>query len=98
MTADYTPTTGDVIHAYQLGRTTCGCCCDLTMEDINAFQRWLAAHDREVAAKALEDAADRFGRNEDDEWGYWMDYQGWSVDPADPLRARAAAIREGGQG
>jgi hypothetical protein len=29
-------------------------------QDAAAFDRWLAAHDREVAAKALRDVADEF--------------------------------------
>jgi len=47
--SEYTPTTDDVrecwSEAYQVG------------DREGAFDRWLAAHDREVAAKALRDAA-----------------------------------------
>jgi hypothetical protein len=44
---DYTPTTGEVLNAY--GANHWG--------RVDAADRWLAAHDREVAAKALREAA-----------------------------------------
>lgn len=48
------------------------------------FDRWLAEHDREVSAKALEDAAEQ------------MDYGIAYTGPArEWLTARAAEIREG---
>ena len=40
------------------------------------FHRWLAAHDAEVAAKALEDACDELGVYVGDEDGdYWTGYR-----------------------
>ena len=45
--SDYTPTTADVRHAYVSARSE------------EEFDRWLAAHDAEVAAQALGDAADK---------------------------------------
>ena len=71
-----------------------------------AYRRWLAAHDREVAAKALEDAADQINRefqnlpSWDEAWrnGYrtdeWMSGGVRMVtDAVNRLRARAAALR-----
>ena len=46
MSADYTPTTDDVRDYYGNGQVP------------EEFDRWLAAHDAEVASKALRDAAD----------------------------------------
>jgi hypothetical protein len=43
----WTPTTGEVRDWWMQG----------TAEDVSAFDRWLAEHDREVAAQALRDAA-----------------------------------------
>lgn len=54
-----------------------------------AFDRWLAEHDAEVRAKAVEDEADWI---EQYNLGPLIEYSGtW----ASRLRARAAAIREG---
>ena len=78
------------------------------------FDRWLAetltAHDREVAAKALEDAADHINRefqnlpSRDEAWrnGYrtdeWMSGGVRMVtDAVNGLRARAAALRTEGK-
>lgn len=57
-----------------------------------AYRRWLAAHDREVAAKALEDAAEnfRFGRLT----GVFPSREGYTQEW---LRARAAALRTEGK-
>lgn len=89
--SEYTPTTDDLRLAYENHR---GLCLAETMRDqgdsfipgVEAgedFDRWLAAHDAEVAAKALEDAADHVsgidGRRDDA--------------ARDWLRARAAGIR-----
>lgn len=56
MSDEYTPTTEEVRRGYvdtldALGGAVLGA---------GQFDRWLAARDREVAAKALRDAADRF--------------------------------------
>lgn len=56
---------------------------------------WYAEVVREAGARALEEAADKFSAEDDPEWGFWQDYDDWSCDPSEPLRARAAEIREG---
>ena len=61
------------------------------------FDAWLAEHDAKVRADALREAADKFEQNPDGEWGFWMDYQGWSMDATEPLREEADRIeREAG--
>ena len=73
--SDYTPTAEDVREDYAIGRN----------EEVGAgwygqhraeFDRWLAAHDAGVAAKALEDACDELGVYVGDEDGdYWTGYR-----------------------
>lgn len=53
------------------------------------FNAWLAAHDAEVAARALEDAAEEFTRPTIQTTHGW--FATW-------LRARAAALRGGSDG
>jgi len=55
------------------------------------FDRWLDAHDREVAAKALEDAADHL----EEAFGERAAGVTLSTPSSRRLRARAARIREG---
>ena len=57
--SDYTPTTGHVQDAYcHVQQGVMGERGDAAHEKFHAeFDRWLAAHDAEVAAKALEEAA-----------------------------------------
>lgn len=81
MSDEYTPTTDEVRSSFGndfvLDETT------TTADALPMFDRWLAEHDREVAAKALEDAevsmAGRYGRQVN-----------W---PGAFLRRRVAAIR-----
>lgn len=73
--SDYTPTTEEVREDYAIGRN----------EVIGAgwyslhraeFDRWLAAHDAEVTAKALERGVDELGVYVGDEDGdYWTGYR-----------------------
>ena len=73
--SDYTPTTKEVREDYALGRN----------EVVGAgwydqhraeFDRWLAAHDAEVTAKALERGVDELGVYVGDEDGdYWTGYR-----------------------
>ncbi len=59
---------------------------DLTPEQSVAFDRWLAQHDAEVAAKALREAADQFVRD-------WTEVAlGGAGYVAETLRARAEAV------
>ena len=55
--SEYVPTTKEVRSDYQWGVHACGCCAERRPEDVEAFDRWLAAHDAEVAATALEEMA-----------------------------------------
>lgn len=59
---DQTPSTEDVRYGYRTGVTAPL----LPVEAGAAFDAWLAAHDREVAAKALRDAAAFWGENPDE--------------------------------
>ena len=98
MSTDYTPTTEQVRSHYVFDQGDVW-----RRERGEAFDRWLAetlaAHDREVAAKALEDAAEDFRVNT------WADiFRGVgtkSIGAAhrmgEWLRARAAALRTEGK-
>lgn len=85
---EYTPVLEEVRDRYQDGRIWDGPAYD-DENDMDAprreFDRWLAAHDAEVAAKALEDAADEAETATESRgsllWAMW-------------LTARAAALRE----
>lgn len=46
-------TTDEVRSVYQWGVSACGCCAERDPKDLEAFDRWLAAHDAEVRADAL---------------------------------------------
>ncbi|GAB3166945.1 hypothetical protein GCM10027059_26700 [Myceligenerans halotolerans] len=78
--SDYTPTTDEVRGAWVTARCT-------RDEDIPGqvaeFDRWLAEHDREVAARALEATARAWQRGE------------WANAPryADPARERIATAQ-----
>jgi|GEM_PF-6316542 len=54
----YTPTTEDVRREYAGEPCLCGCYDDSFFAAEAAFDRWLEAHDREVKAQALEEAAE----------------------------------------
>jgi hypothetical protein len=62
---------------------------------VRSMQDWLAAHDREVAAKALDDAADHL----EDAFGEHVPgtLRNLSTPSSRRLRARAAHIREGNE-
>ena len=57
--SDYTPTTADVRHAYVSARSEEEFAASYLSQFEPEFDRWLAAHDAEVAAQALGDAADK---------------------------------------
>lgn len=75
---DQTPSTEDVRYGYRTGVTAP----ILPIEAGDAFDAWLAAHDRETAAKALREAAAAVGgahgprggvRMDDEvEWTQWL--------------------------
>lgn len=88
--SEYTPTTDEVQDYYVHGQFA-----DPEMseqEHVEAFNRWLAAHDAEVgraaAARALEEAASDWAADPD----AWGDNE---KDYRNELRARAAELREG---
>lgn len=100
MTSEYTPTTDDLRLAYENHR---GLCLAETMRDqgdsfipgVEAgedFDRWLAAHDAEVAAKALDDFAAHVTPDGDPSDCTTI-YDPYDV--AEMALARAAGIREG---
>ena len=114
MSTDYTPTTDEVREAYPHASILPPFYSPEHVPAVESklaeFDRWLAetlaAHDREVAAKALEDAADQINREFqnlppwDEAWrnGYrtdeWMSGGVRMVtDAVNRLRARAAALR-----
>ena len=79
--SEYTPLTGQVRAAYANYYRHKSAHAE-SVDALDAeFSRWLAAHDREVAAGALRDAAD--------EWG------GSTHGPRAWLRARADQIEKG---
>lgn len=80
--SEYTPTTEDVQDIYGTHPT-----------HVEEFYRWLNAHDAEVAAKTLEDAADAFMRETDDPDECTTTFYAHEIEYW--LRARAAEIREG---
>lgn len=81
--SDYTPTTDAVRINYASSMSAH----NSAHEPYAAFNRWLKQYDRDVAAKALEDAADELTPGDDkvDDWGI----------QAGLLRDRAQAIRGG---
>ena len=87
MSTDYTPTTEQVRSHYVFDQGDVW-----RRERGEAFDHWLAAHDREVAAKALEDAAGDFEAYV--ESGAPV---GAGTTPEKWLRARAASLRGEGE-
>lgn len=81
---DYTPTTEKVRGAFFVSNTGL---IPGDLSEYEPFDRWLAQNNREIAAKALEDAADELTPGDDkvDDWGI----------QAGLLRDRAQAIRGG---
>lgn len=75
--ADFTPTTGEVRGAWVAARCTRD---EEIPGQVAEFDRWLAEHDREVAAQALEEAAGAWQRGD---WAYAPRY-------ADPVKERIA--------
>ena len=69
--SDYTPTTEDVRDKFKRS-----CTRQFRKAYGEAFDRWLAAHDAEVTAKALERGVDELGVYVGDEDGdYWTGYR-----------------------
>ena len=87
MSTDYTPTTEQVRSHYVFDQGDVW-----RRERGEAYDPWLAAHDREVAAKALEDAAGDFEAYV--ESGAPV---GAGTTPEKWLRARAASLRGEGE-
>jgi hypothetical protein len=90
---EYTPTTDEVRDraSAQAGYTS-GMVEAMTAE----FDRWLAAHDAEVAAKALRALADNLGVNvgdDDSEW--WQGYRQAQREFVHGVAERADRIRGG---
>src|SRR5690606_3140006 len=89
---EYTPTTAEVAAQYTRGWASKRVRLMKSDEEAASaeFDRWLARHDAEVAAKALRDAADDLTPGDDkvDDWGI----------EAGLLRARAARLSSGGEG
>ena len=84
----YTPTTDEVEHRYAYDELYSMDC----EADHRAFRRWLAAHDAQVAAQALSEAADVLDRQPAKaKHGLPMMLR------ADWLRDRANRIEQGGQ-
>lgn len=52
---DYTPTTDTVRATYARHHSKCEPCGETTAALVAEFDRWLAAHDREVAARTLRE-------------------------------------------
>ena len=81
--SDYTPTTDTVQATYAAHHSKCAPCGEVAVSLRDEFDRWLSAHDREVAARALREAAVVVG----DEW---------LLAAAGLLNGRADAIEKGG--
>ena len=96
---DYTPTTEEVQSYYvsgraQIRRQITG----VRAQDItpfsDEFDRWLAAHDAEVTAKALERGVDELGVYVGDEDGdYWTGYRDGQRRQIHVLKMLAAEAR-----
>ena len=78
---NHTPTTEQVRQAYAVAHETTGA----SMDECE-FDRWLAAHNRKIAAEALRDAAGDMHRS-------WCQEDG----PSDWLDIRADRIEQGGE-
>lgn len=92
MSDEYTPTTAQVRDGFAIDPIAeyHDPLTNHTEPGRRAFDRWLAEHDREVAAEALDDAADAYYNNvsgsKSRPWARMF------------LRERAAIIREGRDG
>jgi hypothetical protein len=84
---EYTPTTDEVRAEYVTNRAIR---VPTTTPVASEFDRWLAAHDREVAAAALDKAADEFRSGQ-----ITGLFTGRDQYPREWLRQRADKIREG---
>jgi hypothetical protein len=88
MSDEYTPTTDEVQSYYNIGRN------EFESEwETAEFDRWLAVHDREVAARALEDAANE-KRKVPADWGQAL-REVLGLEVQRHLWARAERIRRG---
>ena len=88
---DYTPPTEVIRQAVTFERNRPG---EPRTIKVEAFERWLAAHDSEVAAKVLDRAVDRVLVS--DWWGHGVINEHGNVAPAvrEWLHARAAEYRK----
>lgn len=95
----YTPTTDEVEHRYAYDELYSMDC----EADHHAFRRWLAAHDAEVAAKALRDAADDIAARANDSalitnadrWGgYYHGMRSGMQNEEQALRIRADRLED----
>ena len=83
MSDEYTPTTEQVLGGYIFDRLEIGGV--LVDKSTAEFTRWLEAHDREVAEKAWDEAAEEFTDRT------WSSPRGLPVDPpANPYREGAS--------
>ena len=96
--SDYTPTTDEVRDAYvDTGWAADGSLSD--PRDPDEFDRWLAAHDAEVRAQALREAADELDLPGSTATGYYASeqdsgYRDAERDAKQWLRARAEQTKE----
>lgn len=97
--SEYTPTTDEVREAYRRWKYRFD-----SEKGGPEFDRWLATHDAEVAARALEEAADAFERKAADPAltamadkyaGYYAGVRSGMQATTKTLRAEAARLREG---
>lgn len=87
--SDYTPTTEDVRDKFKRSSTR-----QFRKAYGEAFDRWLAAHDAEVTAKALERGVDELGVYVGDEDGdYWTGYRDGQRRQIHVLKMLAAEAR-----
>ena len=89
--SNYTPNTDVIRQAVTFERNRLG---EPRTIKVEAFERWLAAHDSEVAAKVLDRAVDRVLVS--DWWGYGVINEHGNVAPAvrEWLSERAAEHRK----
>ena len=93
--SDYTPTTDEVEHRYAYDELYSMDC----EADHHAFRRWLAAHDAEVRAQALREAAEVMLKIKSP--FHWQlpttpKEQGTTETPPVWLRSRADLLKQGG--
>lgn len=83
MSTEYTPTTEHVRQVFQMDPNRA-----MTQRERGkAFDRWLEAHDAEVAARALRDAAEEWATDPEPVGDTSADYRNWLRDRADRIEA-----------